>query len=1474
VPATARALQQTGDVENQAESIASSASSVTFTADSLKQTCKSLTEALANVEEKLDALVETVEAEEEARCVKLQHLPGLSVKQIRTAKHSAVSDTEDVVEEAEALIKTFEEQDLGEEEEDLALENVGVFGNVAGPDRSKEVGSQDHLTAEDSSVLDKILKLPPRERTDSTRPLLGSLGGLQQEDDPTELGIQLKKRKEQQLEGNSGEEVIQTSPEAGGPPALQKSSCQEGATALEQGQRLVQERRQEQSSLQQPPREDLSVRPRTSGTGQNSALQHQEPSGEGQAHSLSPRLHALGAKLRMMRGDLVYRADALEEQVVRTEAAGYTLPGWARCKFQELDSLELEVSKLAQGLKDFTKLLPDVSKEGLTRESEEVATNLLTRAAELKLRVNLIPTQQPKDNCRDRHPQLPDTPSRSQKALPKQLSFSLQPRDVHHQPSSSSALSVAPRTGHHGGAGVGRQPGTSRTWQSSQHGQPGGEEVEEGLVPPEGREADAAAYRQPAPSRPGRPSLTRQLGSGGTQGVTAQSGGREEDWGTGIQEGSSIHAGSFQAPGRLDTRVPQEVEQRSQRPGQPYWLPRAELPEFKGQLTEWAEFRRGFQALADHQYPDPIYLLQLKKRIPREGQNLLAGIVSATEAWEVLDSFYGNKDIIVASVVEKLLNTKLLGSPHRSLEQLCQALQSAISALRSVEAEACLENDQRLVAALVAKLPSCYALDWDKCNAYTHPRGAATWRKFVTWIREMREVATSARSREAQELLYRDSRAPPGGGGGQGGSKDGRLSSFAAVAASAESESRKDLLKTREGCEKLKVEDLKRFGSCPACQEKGTPGKAHFYNRRFQSWGGTLEWPSQRLYSCPIFTELPNKEKCQLLEKLRACGRCSSWAHDTEGCNLAPGVTCTASGAAGGTCGGRHLRALHGWGGYVSMTVVLKGPSATGTPGDDKDKPPLLAACNFYKHPALLALVKVPVAQSGSTPNLTALLDEGSQVTLITKEAATRLGLGPGVRWSLWLQVVGAQYREIPSTLHKVRLLDRDGATRELLAAAVNSIAQCGPGVDVEPVRHLFPAANREAFVRPEGDIDILIGSCHRASLPLGIISLEGDLALEESPWGCGQILRGSHPLLRSPGPAPNLSLESHMAAGCLLALPPGATVFQGIDSELPLSRPEKKQEDSTPQGTQAPLGSIASCFQTQNILQEVKGPSAEAAASSEEEEFPSSGRERPRMGFLESEELGSRPRPRCPDHEECPSCTFLLEGMTREEQEVIGRMQKELRVCEGRITVSYPWNEHLLRRMRSNRRQAQVIQSRIREDLQKKGWLEVFSQEVKKQIQTGAASYVSEEELLAWEKSGGAVNFSTIFAVEQPGHEGHKIRVVLNMAMKNSHSGLSANDCMLRPPNALKPLMSVLLHWRTSPHCAIVDVSRAYQSVGTGPREKFARLVLWKEEGGEWRVLGYNVMTFGDLAAAAGLDLARTEMAGYELFQPGLGRE
>ena len=52
---------------------------------------------------------------------------------------------------------------------------------------------------------------------------------------------------------------------------------------------------------------------------------------------------------------------------------------------------------------------------------------------------------------------------------------------------------------------------------------------------------------------------------------------------------------------------------------------------------------------------------------------------------------------------------------------------------------------------------------------------------------------------------------------------------------------RKELLKSREGCERLKAEDLKKLCNCPVCRDKGKTKTDHFYIRKFQSWGGSLE---------------------------------------------------------------------------------------------------------------------------------------------------------------------------------------------------------------------------------------------------------------------------------------------------------------------------------------------------------------------------------------------------------------------------------------------------------------------------------------------------------------------------------------------------------------------------------------------------------------------------------------------------------
>ena len=166
-----------------------------------------------------------------------------------------------------------------------------------------------------------------------------------------------------------------------------------------------------------------------------------------------------------------------------------------------------------------------------------------------------------------------------------------------------------------------------------------------------------------------------------------------------------------------------------------FHLPRAELPKFTGKLTDWPEFYRCFRAMADHQYSPPIYLMQLKSKLTKEGQNLLAGVTDVDQAWEVLQGYFGDHQMMIATVIEELLATKLSSpSQHKNLEQLCQAVQAAISALKTVGGEEYLQHDQRLVAALVSKLPSSSCQEWDRFNAYNHPHGLATWNKFIRWI--------------------------------------------------------------------------------------------------------------------------------------------------------------------------------------------------------------------------------------------------------------------------------------------------------------------------------------------------------------------------------------------------------------------------------------------------------------------------------------------------------------------------------------------------------------------------------------------------------------------------------------------------------------------------------------------------------------------------------------------------------------------
>ena len=266
-------------------------------------------------------------------------------------------------------------------------------------------------------------------------------------------------------------------------------------------------------------------------------------------------------------------------------------------------------------------------KQAYEEESNRTSNILLNKAAELRLRTNLLPLAQPppaveghssisarQDVSPVIKPMMTTPTSKKGQVGPRRLDF----------PSSSLALTV--RESH--GEGNSRINASAGAWQD-----------QETRRAEEGRRGMSA--RVP-------------LDRGGTAEVLPDSqrvaGGQPRHMGTGAGGHGEAIPGGRDYPGNRPEPQPARWAAHHSH------LPRAELPSFlTGKQTEWAEFRRCYQAMADGQYEDPIYLHMLKTKLPKEGKNLLAGITEVQEAWQVMENFYGKTQIIIACVVEELL---------------------------------------------------------------------------------------------------------------------------------------------------------------------------------------------------------------------------------------------------------------------------------------------------------------------------------------------------------------------------------------------------------------------------------------------------------------------------------------------------------------------------------------------------------------------------------------------------------------------------------------------------------------------------------------------------------------------------------------------------------------------------------------------------------------------------------------------------
>ena len=292
------------------------------------------------------------------------------------------------------------------------------------------------------------------------------------------------------------------------------------------------------------------------------------------------------------------------------------------------------------------------------------------------------------------------------------------------------------------------------------------------------------------------------------------------------------------------------------------------------------------------------------------------------------------------------------------------------------------------------------------------------------------------------------------------------------------------------------------------------------------------------------------------------------------------------------------------------------------------------------------------------------MIDPGSDTNFIKHEFAKQLGL-EGEMCQFRLKVVDRDARPIKTARYRIDVEDCSGVRHVVYAMGLETITILPPDPDLAPIRELLQGYPEAVLDRPQGDVDILLG-LRNSALHGSTEEQWGNLRLLKSPLGCGWSLRSSHPDLvyAAPHLPPSLSAAAY-------------AIRQAA------SQPEEEMQVFHMQGFQ---------------------------------------------DFQELNELGTAPPPVCLKCKGCRDCTFWRRHLTQQEQDVMSRVETEMKVdsVSGVITASYPW-KNCVRRMLDNRRQAQRVQEQMEKHMVEVGTHPSYVTKMKKSIEEGKVRKLTE---------------------------------------------------------------------------------------------------------------------------------------------------
>ena len=418
-----------------------------------------------------------------------------------------------------------------------------------------------------------------------------------------------------------------------------------------------------------------------------------------------------------------------------------------------------------------------------------------------------------------------------------------------------------------------------------------------------------------------------------------------------------------------------------------------EFPSFEsGQERDYPSFKRKWKATVATAYPNSVQRDIIQDKVPKEVEPEIKNAESMEEVWKILDSRYGQPDVVSGKLIRELRDVKFSSSAKQDCQKFIELYSAYVKArndLKEIGMLDCLKHGPT-IDSVVSKLPGQeLKTRWAIWKAENASKVASdgiyeVWNSFMEKEIETARILRSTlqiESKTSDEKIKCNHCQKPGHK-----EKDCYIKYPS-----------KKVAKTNSVV--AKPNTVKPSSNCPACNS------VHSYKNK---QGLTLF--TTRMNKCNSFLNMSAEERASLLDKVGGCALCTDYSgsHQKDKCDATvegkPFKSCSIQ-EGGQICGKRHNHLVHGT--SIKFVNAVKGVNRMATEVGGEDVCYSEDDLQYVDTSGDVLLKFQDIRVKGEDTRVGMIFwDDGSTVCLIREGFANKLKI-QGRKICLWVQSAG-----------------------------------------------------------------------------------------------------------------------------------------------------------------------------------------------------------------------------------------------------------------------------------------------------------------------------------------------------------------------------------------------------------------------------------------------------------------------------------